>query len=128
MTERGGGREKEEERRDRKSNQDLESGLVFVELERERIISLVQQQATGANQSYDPCLHKGLHSSNQVALISALFDCVLTYQQGFSSEGQEKSFFAGTCLGSSPKFSSKGEKGREGGGLKRTPTWTFLSI
>ena len=48
---------------DRKSDHDLESGLVFLMSKRERIISLVHQHVTGAIQSngLTHSLHKGPH-------------------------------------------------------------------
>jgi len=59
--ERGGG--KRERGGDRKSDQNLESGLVFLMSKRERIISFVHKHVTGAIQSngLTHSLHKGSH-------------------------------------------------------------------
>ena len=129
-----GQRDGGEERKRRR--QKVRPGLVFLMSKRERLISFVHQHVTGAIQS------KARTCSNQAALISALLDCVLTYlfNQGFSSEGQERKYIKAkkpsVAKNAVPayvvplSFLAKGERGqgREGGCLKRRPTWTFLSI
>ena len=82
---------------DRKSDQDLESGLViFDEAKREKqslcFISMRREQTKAMAQSI--AYTKACTCSNQAASISALFDCVSTYllNQGYSSEGQERRY------------------------------------
>ena len=57
---------------DRKSDQDLESGLVFLMSKRERIIYLAHQHVTGAIQSngLTHTLHKGLHMQQSSSINS----------------------------------------------------------
>jgi hypothetical protein len=82
--------------RERKSDQDLESGLVFLMSKREKqslcLISMRREQSKAMAQSI--VYTKASTCSNQTALISALFDCVSTYllNQGYSSEGQERRY------------------------------------
>jgi hypothetical protein len=125
--------------RRKKADQDLESGLVFDEQEREAI-SLSHQHATGAIQSNGSihCLHKGPHMQQSSRLISVLFDCDSTYllNQGYSSEGQERRYVkakkqsvAKTVVPACvvpPSFLAKGNREERGG--HHAAIWTFLSV
>ena len=64
---------------DRKSDQDLESGLVFLMSKEREAISVSHQHANGTNPKhwFIHCLHNiPTHASNQAAIKPALFDCV----------------------------------------------------
>jgi hypothetical protein len=81
---------------ERKSDQDFESGLVFLMSKREKqslcLISMRREQSKAMAQPI--AYTKARTCSNQAASISALLDCVSTYllNQGYSSEGQERRY------------------------------------